>query len=114
MLEIIKLFDILEINVKMLQLTNHQQEAYDYILETFKTTNLFLLIGFAGVGKTFLTKTVVNHYATLGLNIAAIAPTHKSKRVILSMLNTDRILNITGFTVASILGKIKEHSYVGT
>ncbi len=95
-------------------LTNDQDAAYDYIIQTFKTEPLFLLTGSAGVGKTLLTKYISQYYTKLGYNICAIAPTHKAKRVIENMLNEKRISPIPGFTVASILGKIKEHSYVGT
>jgi len=46
--------------------------------------------------------------------VCAIAPTHKSKKVIKNILNQNTIIPISAFTVASALGKIKEHSYVGT
>lgn len=93
-------------------LTKDQQKAKDCIIDTFKTSNVFLLTGSAGVGKTFLTKNLSQHYCDAG--ICAIAPTHKAKRVIYSMLNEKTILPIHAFTVASILGKMKEHSYIGT
>ncbi len=98
----------------MLQLTHCQQTAYDNIIETFKTKNLFLLTGSAGVGKSSLTKLIANYYTDKGQNICAIAPTHIAKGVIEKFLNENRMLPITAFTVASMLGKIKEHSYIGT
>ncbi len=98
----------------MLTLSENQNKAYNYIIDTFKIGNICLLTGSAGVGKTTITKNIANYYSNLGQNICAIAPTHKAKRVIETILNENRTLPINAFTVASILGKIKEHSYVGT
>jgi nucleoside-triphosphatase THEP1 len=98
----------------MFNLTTDQLTSKQLIIDTFKTKNVFLLTGSAGVGKTTLTKSICNYYSELGYGICAIAPTHKAKGVIESILNEHKILPINAFTVASILGKMKEHSYVGT
>jgi ATP-dependent exoDNAse (exonuclease V) alpha subunit len=98
----------------MLTLNDEQLTAYEYIIHKLKYENIFLLKGSAGVGKTTITKNICNYYINMGRSICAIAPTHKSKRVISNVLNYNKILPIIVFTVASLLGKIKEHSYVGS
>jgi len=72
------------------------------------------LSGSAGTGKTTLTKHIAKYFASLNYPICAIAPTHKAKRVIESILNENRLFPVPAFTVASMMGKIKEHSYIGT
>ena len=98
----------------MLQLTDDQQIAYNSIINTFKTKNMFLLTGSAGTGKTELTKTIANHYTNLGYNLCCVSPTHQAKRIISAVLNTNKLIPVNAVTVASLLGKIREHSYVGT
>lgn len=98
----------------MLQLTEDQQYAFDFITKQFVSDNILLLNGVSGGGKSTLTKYIVNHYAKSSTSICAIAPTHKAKRVIETILNTQKIVPIPAYTVASMLGKLKEHSYIGT
>jgi len=95
-------------------LTNDQENAKQLIIDTFKNKNTFLMQGCGGTGKSTLTKLICKHYHNVGYGICAIAPTHKAKRVIEAILNENTLLPIHAFTVASILGKMKEHSYVGT
>jgi energy-coupling factor transporter ATP-binding protein EcfA2 len=98
-----------------IELTKSQQNAFDYIIGNLPKDKVILLQGSAGTGKTTLTKYICNYYKQQkGMQVCAIAPTHKSKKVIERILNQNTIIPITAFTVASALGKIKEHSYVGT
>jgi len=96
-------------------LSQSQQEAYDYIIKNLSKDKIILLEGGAGTGKTTLTKYIADYYNNeRNICICAIAPTHKSKRVIDKILNKNNIIPISTFTIASALSKIKEHSYVGT
>lgn len=95
----------------MIELNESQQNAYDYIIKNLPKKHVILLEGSAGTGKTTLTKAITNYYKA---QVCAIAPTHKSKKVIQNILNQNTIIPISAFTVASALGKIKEHSYIGT
>jgi archaellum biogenesis ATPase FlaH len=95
-------------------LSQSQQYAFDYILSNLSKEHVILVEGAAGTGKTTLTKTITQHFIKNGLSVCAIAPTHKAKNVILRILNQTSMIPITGFTVASALSKIKEHSYIGT
>ena len=101
-----------------LVLTNSQQIAFDKIVHflTKDTENpAIVLNGQAGTGKSTLMKYIVDYISdNINTNVAAITPTHKARRILHKMLNSDRICQISTMTVASILGKMKEHSYIGT
>lgn len=97
-----------------MQLTESQTHAFETIVRELPTQKVILLEGSAGTGKTTLTKYICNFYKSKRLQVCAIAPTHKSKKVIQCMLNENTLIPITAMTVASALGKIKEHSYIGT
>jgi len=96
----------------MIQLSESQQNAFNIIVEKLPEEKIILLEGSAGTGKTTLTKYIADYYQNK--NICAIAPTHKSKKVINDILNKNLLLPISSFTVASALSKIKQHSYLGT
>jgi ATP-dependent exoDNAse (exonuclease V) alpha subunit len=99
----------------MYQLTSNQQEAFDYITANLIKERVILLEGSAVTGKTTLTKSICNYYnENKNVSVCAITPTHKSKKIIKNVLNENTIIPISALTVASALGKIKEHSYVGT
>lgn len=98
----------------MIQLNEDQQRAFDFIIDAFQNESVVLLTGFAGTGKTQITKYISVHFAKSNTSICAIAPTHKAKRVIENILNQQKIIPIPAYTVASMLGKMKEHSYIGT
>ncbi len=99
----------------MLRLSDNQQEAFNYIVSNLSSERVILLEGSAGTGKSTLTKSICNYYnMEKNVSVCAIAPTHKSKKIIKNILNTDTIIPISALTVASALGKIKEHSYVGS
>jgi hypothetical protein len=98
-----------------MMLNESQNEAYQYIINNLSKERVILLEGSAGTGKTTLTKSICNYYRqTKNLCVCAIAPTHKSKKIIKNILNTGSIIPVSAMTIASALGKIKEHSYVGT
>jgi len=97
-----------------LTLSESQQEAFKYITNNLPKHKVILLEGSAGTGKTTLTKNICNYYnETKQVMVCAIAPTHKAKKIIKNILNKNTILPVSALTVASALGKIKEHSYVG-
>ena len=103
----------------MNELTPDQNNALTGILEFIKTpVNEYkdcanILYAAAGCGKTYLTR----HVADLLRNnymIAGVAPTHKARKVLDKFLNEKSFYTIKTFTVASLLNKLKHHSYIGT
>lgn len=74
-----------------------------------------VLVGCAGSGKTTLTKHIVSYARKLRLSTTAIAPTHKARKVLNKFINEgSKLFQISTFTIASLLGKLKTHSYIGT
>ena len=74
-----------------------------------------VLVGPAGSGKTTLTRHIVKFARKERLSIAAVAPTHKARKVIERFINEgSSLFRVSTFTIASLLGKIKAHSYIGT
>lgn len=98
-------------------LTQDQKQAFDtvkYFLADFENPAL-TIAGSAGVGKTTLTKILADYIRDCSrMRIAAIAPTHKARRVLHYILNKDRFVTIPTITVASVLGKMREHTYIGS
>lgn len=81
-----------------MKLGNQQQEALDLILKFIKSKKLsFTLSGFAGTGKTFLTKVIIDELDKLNKSITICAPTHKAKLVI------ERFTGLEGFTIHKLL-----------
>lgn len=75
----------------------------------------FVLGNFLITHNTSLTKYIVDYIMdTHNMTTVAVAPTHKARRVLSKKLNQDRFLQVPSLTVASILGKMREHSYIGT
>ena len=97
-------------------LSPDQSYAYDKFKEFLvdEESPAIVISGIAGTGKTFLTSLIANYLAEKRYSVAAIAPTHKARRVIEHFLNTDRFISIPTFTVASVLGKMREHTYIGS
>ena len=95
-------------------LTNDQLNVYNKFL-AFLTNdeNLFVLTGFAGAGKTFLVKKFASALHNTSI-LCGISPTHKAKMVLYNTLNNKNMKEIAVLTVASLLGKLKDHSYIGT
>jgi len=68
------------------QLTDGQQELVNR-LDAFLSSNddsAFLLRGFAGTGKTFITKGLTEYFRAIGRNYVLAAPTGKASKVIAS------------------------------
>jgi len=100
-----------------IELTPDQKNAFEKVKKTLSDpeTPAITIKGSAGTGKTFLTKYIADYITdNTGKNICAIAPTHKAKRVLRKMLNQGRFLPVKAFTVASVLGKLPTHSYIGS
>lgn len=103
----------------MLKLTPDQQEALVNILEFIKRPieeykdSSMILYAAAGCGKTFLTRYIVDKLRGY-YSIAGVAPTHKSRKVLDKFLNKNCFNTIKTMTVASLLSKMRSHSYIGT
>ena len=103
----------------MSKLTPDQQEALINILEFIKRPIeeykdcSVILYAAAGCGKTFLTRRIVDKLRGW-CNIAGVAPTHKSRKVLDKFLNKNSFNAIKTMTVASLLCKLRSHSYIGT
>jgi hypothetical protein len=97
-----------------MELTEEQRVAYDTIIDAFRARTPALLSGSAGTGKTTLTKFISHYCAMHNIGVCGIAPTHKAAHVLDKVLNERSVMAIPVFTVASVLGKIKEHGFIGT
>ncbi|MGQ7817274.1 AAA family ATPase [Metapseudomonas furukawaii] len=72
-------------------LTNGQAELVNQI-ERFlgsKTESVFLLKGYAGTGKTFITKGLTEYFRAIGRNYVLAAPTGKASKVIASKTQSE-------------------------
>lgn len=102
--------------------TPDQQRAIQKITEFAGTpvddsdidTYLYTLSGFAGTGKTTITKELIKVSRKLGLQVLCAAPTHKARKVLDSIINQGTFIKTPTCTVSALLGKTKAHSYVGT
>ena len=72
-----------------------------------------ILYAAAGCGKTFLTRFIADKLRGK-YTIAGVAPTHKARKVLDSFLNNASFYTIKTMTVASLLSKLRSHSYIGT
>lgn len=92
-------------------LTSDQDKALKEIILFMNDDKKYVhvLIGSAGTGKTYLTKRIIEIYSKI--KICCIAPTHVAKDILIKMTHP---LSVDVCTIAKILGKFKEHSYIGT
>lgn len=104
-----------------MQLTSDQKIAFDEITKFLKTSikpdgndMIWTLIGYAGSGKTTLTRFIADWCNKNGISYAGVAPTHKAKKVLESVLNKDSFIENSTFTVAKFLNKLRNHGYVGS
>lgn len=106
-----------------MRMTDSQQRAFDNvakflatkIIDTNAETFTITVSGYAGTGKTTLTKQILNYArGTLKMNVVAVAPTHKAVKVLDRVLNTNTFMMVNTMTVASLLSRVKGHSYIGT
>lgn len=72
-----------------------------------------VLYAAAGCGKTFLTRVIVDKVRGTH-RIAGVAPTHKARKVLDRFLNENSLLKVKTITIASLLNKMRGHSYIGT
>jgi len=102
-----------------MNLTPDQQVALDAIIEFIHTPVkeredvAGILYAAAGCGKTFLTRVIVNKVRG-SHRIAGVAPTHKARKVLDGFLNANTLLKVKTITIASLLNKMRSHSYIGT
>ena len=100
-------------------LTDDQEKALEGILKfvSLPITNykdcVTLLYAAAGCGKSFLTRKIADKLRGR-YTIAGVAPTHKARKVLDRFLNSDSFYKIKTLTVASLLSKLRDHSYIGT
>lgn len=98
-------------------LTKDQQTSFDAV-KLFLSDPMECVIvirGSGGTGKSYITKHITDYIMDQGnRQVVAVAPTHKARRVLHKMLNNGRFHPIPSVTVASILGKMRDHSYIGT
>jgi hypothetical protein len=101
------------------KLTYDQETALIGILEFIQTPiNTYtdcsvILYAAAGCGKTFLTRHIADVLRGSCM-IAGVAPTHKARKVLDKFLNNNTFVNIKTMTVASLLNKLRDHTYIGT
>lgn len=100
-------------------LTQDQNIALDNILNFIyepinsKTDVAGILQAAAGCGKTFLTKLIADKVNGTH-RIAGVSPTHKARKILNNFLNKNRLIEIKTMTIASMLNKMRGHSYIGT
>jgi shikimate kinase len=96
-------------------LTSDQQNAKDTILEFIGNPEKrsIVLYGAAGTGKSSLTRSILDEIRCI-YTVAGVAPTHKARKVLDRFLNVDSFITIKTLTVASLLNKMRSHSYIGT
>ena len=102
---------------KSFTLTKDQSKAFVRVKAFFKDEDnpAIVIMGSAGTGKTTLMRYIVDYILDNHVgSIAAVAPTHKARRVLEKTLNTDRFLAVPSFTVASMLGKMREPTSIGS
>ena len=102
---------------EVIELTKDQNATFIRVKGFFEDHEnpAIVIIGSAGTGKTTLLRYIVDHITDNGIgSIVAVAPTHKARRVLEKILNTDRFLPVPSLTVAAILGKIRDHHYIGS
>ena len=103
----------------MKTLTPDQENALNGILEFIKRPILeckdcsTILYAAAGCGKTYLTRYIADKLRGSYI-ISGVAPTHKARKVLDKFLNNGSFYKIKTMTVASLLGKLRSHSYIGT
>lgn len=94
-------------------LTEDQKKALGEIIEFINgPKNAHTLIGFAGTGKTTLTKEIRKYAEIKELAVVGVAPTHKAVKILHKSLNSEVYTDT--MTIAKLLNVMKEQSYVGT
>lgn len=101
-----------------MNLNDEQQHILSEVsnLLVSKTSFVATLSGCAGSGKTTLCRYILHAAQALNYSVVGVAPTHKAKKVLYKSLNHKSFMNRTVqcATVASLLSKMRAHSYIGT
>jgi DNA polymerase III delta prime subunit len=97
------------------KLTPDQENAKERILNFIGDLEQrsMVLYGAAGTGKSSLTRSILDEIRTI-YTVAGVAPTHKARKVLDRFLNKNAFITIKTLTVASLLNKMRTHSYIGT
>lgn len=97
-------------------LTGDQEIALQQIIRFIQNPDetAYTLRGYAGTGKSFLTRHIFEWCYSKNITVAGVCPTHKARKVLEQVLNNNSIYHVTTMTVASFLSKLKQHSYVGS
>jgi len=102
-------------------LTNDQKRVLDQLIEFLKepispniNSQIRTIKGYAGTGKTTLTKEIHAWATENNLSVLGVAPTHKARKVLERVLNTNIFSFVQTMTVAKYLNRRKQHSYIGT
>jgi ATP-dependent exoDNAse (exonuclease V) alpha subunit len=85
---------------KQIKLTEGQAIALDSVLKFLanRSDRTYALFGYAGVGKTFLTKLIIEHCHKKDLKVVLAAPTNKAAKVLSQTTGEEAI------TIAKMLG----------
>lgn len=96
-------------------MNDEQSAAFDKIIEFCEgDETIFGLFGYAGTGKSFLTKHIAEWCAANNIKNCGVCPTHKAKDILEQFLNEEVFIPIPAVTVAKFLLKMRVHSYTGT
>lgn len=86
-------------------LTTQQIQALELMSEFLRSTkNLFLLLGYAGTGKSTIIFQLIKILIGEGKRIALTAPTNKAVRVLQRMASNNNIYRVDFFTIHQLLG----------
>ncbi len=86
-------------------LTTQQIQALELMSEFLRSTkNLFLLLGYAGTGKSTIIFQLIKILIGEGKRIALTAPTNKAVRVLQRMASKNNIYGVDFFTIHQFLG----------
>lgn len=99
-----------------MELTDGQKTALNSINKWLSKRDdyLYVLSGNAGTGKTTITKRIIKEARKKCITTLCVAPTHKARKVIDSIVNQSSFIYTPTCTVAGLLGKQKKLSYIGT
>jgi energy-coupling factor transporter ATP-binding protein EcfA2 len=95
------------INCFTFQLTSQQQKALDKMwafLQPTVAAALFLLVGYAGTGKSTIVFLLVKILVATGKRVALTAPTNKAVGVLQRMAAEHGVTNVEFFTIHQLLG----------
>lgn len=86
-------------------LTSQQLKALELMNEFLKSTkNIFLILGYAGTGKSTIIFQLIKLLVGGGKRIALTAPTNKAVRVLQRMASKNEIYGVDFFTIHQLLG----------